>query len=111
MDPIGAVRQLRHRDGIAVADPGLLAGRGQGVKGIGCKHGLHRPQQSFSLGLYILKGDCFRQCVPGGHGAAETEHSAAAAQRLPDIVAQRPQICSLGAAAAEQIVRLADLFQ
>ena len=46
-----------------------------------------------------------------GHGAAETEHSAAAAQRLPDVMAQCPQICSLGAAAAEQIVRLADLFQ
>ena len=111
MDPIGAVRQLRHRDGIAVADPGLLAGRGQGAKGIGCKHGLHRPQQSFSLGLYVLKGDRFYQRVPSGHGAAETEHSAAAAQRLPEVMAQRPQICSLGAAAAEQIVRLADLFQ
>ena len=104
MDPIGAVRQLRHRDGIAVADPGLLAGRGR-------EHGFHRPQQSFSLGLYVLKGDRFYQRVPSGHGAAETEHSAAAAQRLPEVMAQRPQICSLGAAAAEQIVRLADLFQ
>ena len=111
MDPIGAVRQLRHRNGVAVADPGFLAGRGQGVEGIGREHGFHRPQQSFSLGLYVLKGDRFYQRVPGGHGAAEAEHGAAAAQRLPDIVAQRPQICSLGAAATEQIVRLADLFQ